>query len=92
MKNIPEEEIKKFACLLWPEAQKLEVSKDGTIVCMIVVNIDKPPGLSFHILMSLSKFFDTESINDDDRFSYGTCEICDYGPSIHGFTLTIRPE
>jgi hypothetical protein len=92
MKNIPKEEIENFVRGLWPNIKKVKVSKDAYIVYITVSDIDKPPSLSFHILMSLSKFFDTENINDDARFSYGNCETCDYGPSIHGFTLIIQPE
>lgn len=49
------------------------------------------PGLNLQVLMALAEFFGTKHINDDDRFSHGGCETCDYG-SEYGFVLTIRPE
>ena len=72
--------------------EKINVSIDPSAVVRITLsNMYEAPGLSFKHLMALSEFFDTKNINDDDRFSYGGCETCDYGSS-YGFTLTIRPE
>ena len=51
----------------------------------------EPPVLNLAVLMALAEFFDTKNINDDDRFSNGGCDTCDYGSS-YGFTLTIRNE
>lgn len=49
---------------------------------------DAPPCNLTH-LKALSEFFDTDNINDE-RFSHGGCESCDYG-SEYGFTLVIKP-
>ena len=49
------------------------------------------PTLNLKKLRALSEFFETDNINDDDRFSHRGCETCDYGSS-YGFTLTIRKD
>ncbi len=88
-----EAEIKEFVTKLWDDGEykssftiKVELFKDGvdlTLSCMY-----EPPGLSLAKLVSLSEFFDTQSIKDE-RFSFGGCDTCDYG-SDYGFTLEIR--
>ena len=69
---------------------EIEVSiKNGTVDIRIS-KMYEAPGLSFSHLKRLSEFFDTDNINDDERFSNGGCETCDYGSS-YGFVLTVRP-
>ena len=70
---------------------EVEVSVDEGTVSITLSNMYEAPGLSFGHLMKLAEFFGTKNINDDDRFSFGGCETCDYGSS-YGFTLTVRPE
>jgi hypothetical protein len=41
--------------------------------------------------MELAEFFDTKNINDDEKFSNGGCETCDWGSS-YGFELVVRPD
>ena len=75
-----------------PKVEQPEVKvviREGT-VAITLQNMYEAPGLSFAHLKALSAFFDTDNINDDDRFGYGGCETCDYG-SCYGFTLTVRP-
>jgi hypothetical protein len=49
------------------------------------------PNLNLTVLEELSEFLGTTNINDDNHFSEGGCETCDYGSS-YGYTLTARPK
>lgn len=64
------------------------LSKDR--VTITVSSMYDPPSLSFAKLKVLAEYFETDNINDDDRFSNEGCETCDYGSS-YGFTITVRP-
>lgn len=95
MKKRSEKEIIAKAHSLWRldsawggGALSVEVSKDE--VTIRVGQMYEPPPLNLGILLDLAEFFGTKNI-DDDRFSHGGCETCDYG-SEYGFTLRIRPE
>jgi len=50
---------------------------------------DSPP-LNLTHLKALSEFFETDNINDVDRWNNGGCETCDFG-SNYGFKLSIKP-
>lgn len=89
MKNRTRQEIEEFAKTIWPNTEKLEVIVDKEGVKLTVANMYEAPGLSFWMLKKLADFFETDDINDDDRFHTSGCETCDYG-SEYGFTLTIR--
>lgn len=94
MKSRTDEEIIKKAMEIWPDlylgdVAPIQIKREGGDIFLRIANMYEPPGLTFEIMEELSKFFDTEHINDDERFSSGGCESCDYG-SEHGFTLTIR--
>lgn len=70
--------------------ENIEVRQgDGTVTIEISSMYD-PPGLGFANMSALAEFFGTKNINDDS-FSHGGCESCDYG-SKYGFTLTVRPN
>ena len=83
--------IRKFVAKLWSgeEVENITLNSKGCTATITLASEYGPPGLSFSQLKKLSKFFGTENINDDDRFSEVGCETCDYGSS-YGFTLTIR--
>lgn len=100
MNERTDEEIIAFAHELWkddryPNSSSMNdfeatVARDGDAVRLTVKQMYEHPGLSMKHLKALSEFFGTDNINDDDRFSNGGCESCDYG-SEYGFTLTARP-
>lgn len=96
MKQHTEAAIAAKVSELWPSTKprvlnglKREVSQSGDVVHIKISQMYEAPGLTFAQLRALSDFFETDSINDD-RFSEGGCETCDYG-SAYGFTLTVRP-
>lgn len=87
------EEVEEFCTELWcsgghfdyPTVKVKKVQKGWDIA---VQRMYEPPILNLDVLMKLASFFGTIKI-DDDRFSWGGCETCDYGSS-YGFDLTIR--
>lgn len=97
MKKYTEQEIINKVKELWAEDDgewskfKVEVEITKSKVDITLSRQCDSPGLSFAHLKALSEFFETDSINDDDRFSSSGCESCDYG-SKYGFTITIRPD
>lgn len=87
-------EIKEFVENLWKGNYdncevRVGTAKGEDFVEITLSSMYSPPGLTFSKLKALSEFFETDNINDDDAFSSGGCETCDYGSS-YGFTLTIR--
>ena len=84
--NELESTIKKF----WPNSSlELEITKTPGKIQITVSAMYETPDLNFDILEKLANLFGTKDINDDDRFSHGGCETCDYGNS-YGYTLVIR--
>jgi len=77
---------------LWQDGapDKIEIARTGKTVRIKLSSMYEAPGLSFAQLKALSAFFETDNLDDDDRFSYSGCETCDYGSS-YGFTLRIEP-
>ncbi len=77
---------------VYPEQKpKKGVSGQEYHVDIKLSSMYESPSLNLGLLMELAEFFGTKNINDDDRFSNGGCDTCDYGSS-YGFTLTVRPE
>lgn len=97
MKQHTKEEIYEKCFEIWQddsygsERPEFNVKIHDDKIDITVAMMYESPTLAFKHLKSLSEFFETENINDDDRFSQGGCETCDYGSS-YGFTLTIRPN
>jgi len=89
MNTFSTEEIEAKVKELWPHSES-SVTVINKEIRITVSAEYEAPGLSFRHLKSLSDFFGTDNINDDDRFSHSGCETCDYGSS-YGFTLTVRP-
>lgn len=93
MKDRTLDEIKSVADELWGVNRQdvtIKCAKSDGKAAITLSAMYEPPGLTFAQLKRLSEFFETENINDDDKFSHGGCDTCDYG-SEYGFTLTIRP-
>lgn len=75
----------------WEHADSVKVLKNlENIVEIKLECMYEAPCLNLEVLRQLADFFETDNINDDDKFSYGGCETCDYGSS-YGYTLSIRP-
>lgn len=100
MKNFTKKEIEKKVWDIWhefednhwgelPSTVDVSVYKDRVDITLAAMY--SAPSLSYYHLKALADYFETENINDDDRFSETGCETCDYGSS-YGFTLTIRPS
>lgn len=75
----------------WDKPGKYDVKVSEDSITIEVSAMYSSPSLNFPILKRMAEYFDTENINDDDRFGYGGCETCDYGSS-YGYTLTVRPN
>lgn len=74
---------------LWPgECTNKEIQIYSNRIDITLSSEYEPPGLTFKQLLELSKFFNTDKIDDADHFSNPGCETCDYGSS-YGFTLRI---
>ena len=69
----------------------VEINADRPLVQITLSKMYSSPQLNLKVLRQLADFFETENINDDERFAEGGCETCDYGSS-YGFTLSVRPE
>lgn len=82
------EEIETKVKQLWSCVENIDIRIYVDKVYIELSNMYQPPGLSFAQLKALSEFFDTEKIDDTDRFSQEGCETCDFGSS-YGFTLKI---
>jgi len=92
MKNYSEEEIVDKVKEIWDdESPDISVRARKDLVDITLEQMYNHPSLNFSKLKKLSAFFETDNINDDDRFSERGCETCDYGSS-YGFTLTIRKD
>lgn len=99
MKRYTEEQIERKVKELWYDdkayrrglPENIAVLVYDDYVTITLSSMYEPPGLKFSQLKSLSEFFETDNINDDERFSEAGCDTCDYGSS-YGFTLTIRPS
>ena len=74
---------------LWPISTKKEIEIYLDHIDITLSSMYEPPGLQFKQLLELSKFFNTDKIDDADRFAESGCETCDYGSS-YGFTLRIH--
>ena len=92
MKTYTKDEIEKRVAFIWDgENPHIEVSVWDDCVGIELEQMYGHPTLNLKKLRALSEFFETDNINDDDRFSSRGCETCDYGSS-YGFTLTIRKD
>jgi len=91
MKKYSEEEIKDQVKKIWgnDEPDTIKVSIGLEAVSIELSSMYSAPGLNFAKLKALSDFFETDHIDDEERFSNGGCESCDYG-SNYGFTLIIK--
>ncbi len=79
---------------LWPDKKYCDTKREAKKVPegwnITASDMYEAPSLSLKQLLSLAEFFGTKSI-EDERFSSGGCETCDYG-SCYGFTLEVRHE
>lgn len=96
------EAIIEFVRNTWEEQAKVDYHYYSHLEIEVITNSEDKvqvklydmygaPTLNLALLMKLADFFGTKNINDDNRYSYGGCDTCDYG-SEYGFTLTVRPE
>lgn len=76
---------------LHPPYIEVVISRDEPLVKITLSQMYSSPQMNIRVLHKLADFFETDNINDDERFSEEGCETCDYGSS-YGFTLSIRPE
>lgn len=77
-------------CMGWETQGKIKVIMNTPKLVKVKIScMYECPSPTFKLLTYISEFFDTKSINDDNRFAESGCETCDYGSS-HGYTLTIR--
>lgn len=97
MKKRTEQEILDKCKEIWTHKYELDfhppdfsVAIKPDAVGLTVHAMYNPPGLGLKQLMELSRFFETENI-EDERFSHPGCDTCDYG-SDYGFTLYIKPD
>jgi len=70
----------------------LEITVEEKTKKKVVIKVHaqyEHPAMNLSIMKALADFFGTDDINDDDKYSYGGCETCDYG-SKYGYTLTVR--
>lgn len=74
---------------LWPGNVSIDITFKGNIVYIELSAMYSAPGLTFKQLLELSKFFNTDKIDDNDKINQPGCETCDYG-SQYGFTLKIE--
>jgi hypothetical protein len=91
MKKYSKQEIEDQVKKIWgtDEPDTIRVSIGSDEVNIELSSMYQAPGLNFAKLKALSDFFETDHIDDEERFSNGGCESCDYG-SNYGFTLTIK--
>lgn len=86
-----QEEILEKINELWPKSYtsiKRDIKIYSDHIDITLSSMYKPPGLTFKQLLELSKFFETDKIDDANHFDNPGCETCDYGSS-YGFTLRI---
>lgn len=74
-----------------PPDISVEINEDRPLVQITLSQMYSSPQLNLKVLRQLADFFETDNINDDERFADEGCETCDYGSS-YGFTLSVRPE
>ena len=87
-----EKETEDFVRAVWgDDVEDVKVTAREDRVDIRMSNMYSAPGLNLKKLKALAEFFGTDNIDDEDQFSSGGCESCDYG-STYGFTLTIRPD
>lgn len=92
MQSILDAEHAKNYCMGWRNEGCIKVKSntadrvDIEIACMY-----EAPSPTYDVLMAMADFFGTMNINDDEHFSEGGCETCDYGSS-YGYTLTVRND
>lgn len=67
---------------------EIEVLGRNPLRVRVSAMYESPP-FNTAVVLAFAKMFDTVNI-DEDRFSMGGCETCDYG-SQYGYTLTIKP-
>jgi len=92
MKIYSDTEIKDKVAEIWSgESPNIEIYSNDDSVDIKLEQMYDHPTLNLKKLRALSDFFETDNINDDDRFDERGCETCDYGSS-YGFTLTIRKD
>jgi len=90
--DIWNEDHKKHYSMGWEGEKSVNIDSNKSDEVKITFDcMYEQPNLNLDVLMNLADFFGTKNINDDNRFSIGGCETCDYGSS-YGFTLTVRPE
>lgn len=90
VQEIYDAEHAKNYCMGWETKGCINVTAAPEKVSIAVSCMYAAPSPTLAVLRQLADFFGTDNINDDDHFSNGGCETCDYGSS-YGYTLTVRP-
>lgn len=92
VQSIFDAEHKTHYCRGWESEGCIAVDTNSPDIVRVTIScMYEAPSPNLNVLTQLAEFFGTKNINDDDHFSNGGCETCDYGSS-YGYTLTIRPE
>lgn len=84
------EEIKDYLETLFPDANKIVITRNGSGWNIEMSRMYEYLNLPLMRLIDLSEFFGSKNINDS-RYSFGGCETCDYGSS-YTIELTVLPE